>query len=227
MEREDKGCYYYYDVEQGSEKWKKLREGLITASNISKVVGRAPYYHGTKEELALELTGEVKPVHSPRSIKRMSRGTINEPKARKLLEKQLGLKIEETGLAVWKKDERFGASLDGVIDEDTAIEIKCPAKMYPPILEYMSDENRDPKDFSHIYHSHYDQMIQNGVITGRKWMIFCVYGLDDKLFFTQMIKVDHKHWNRILYRPASLYHEKYMKPILDERQKKKKKSSKN
>ena len=36
----------------------------------------------------------------------------------------VGKKIDETGFAVWKEDDRFGASLDGVIDKKTGIEIK-------------------------------------------------------------------------------------------------------
>jgi hypothetical protein len=211
---EDKGCYILYNVDQGSDDWKYMRKGKITMSNIGKVVDHAPYYKGTKEELALELTGKLKINYSPTSLKRMNKGTKYEPRVRDLLAKKLGCKISETGFAVWKKDPRFGASLDGIIDEDHGIEIKCPARMYGPILNYMRKDEQDPDDVSHIWKSQYDQVIGNGVITGRKWMFFCVYGIEDKLMFVQKVKVDYKYWEKELYRPSVKFYETYMEPIM-------------
>ena len=46
------------------------------------------------------------------------------------------------GWQAWKKDPRFGASLDGVINDDTGIEIKCPQRMYKPILEFLERKER-------------------------------------------------------------------------------------
>jgi len=214
---EDKGCYLLYNVDQGSDDWKEMRKGRITMSNIGKVVDHAPYYKGTKKELALELLGKLKVYYPPEALKRMNRGTKYEPKVRDILAKKLGCQISETGFAVWKKDKRFGASLDGIIDEECGIEIKCPAKMYAPILEYMDldEEDRDPRDISHIWKSQYDQVIGNGVITGRKWMYFCVYGIEDKLLFIQKVKVDYKYWKKELYKPAKEFYNTYMKPIMD------------
>lgn len=215
----DKGCYLLYDVEQGSDDWHELRRERITMSNIGKVVGHAPYYKGTKKELALELLGKLKIRHSPRSLKRMNRGNEYEPKVRDMLAKRLGCQISETGIAVWKKDKRFGASLDGIIDDECGIEIKCPARMYEPILNYMEAVRGglEPKveHISHIWKSQYDQIIGNGVITGRKWMYFCVYGIEDKLFYVQKVKVDYKYWKKELYKPAAEFFDKYMQPILD------------
>ena len=186
---EDKGCYILYNVDQGSDDWKYMRKGKITMSNIGKVVGHAPYYKGTKYE----------------------------PKVRNILAKKLNCEISETGFAVWKKDPRFGASLDGIIDDECGIEIKCPARMYGPILNYMRKKNPDPDDISHIWKSQYDQVIGNGVITGRKWMFFCVYGIEDKLMFIQKVKVDYRYWKKELYRPSVEFYENYMEPIINEK----------
>ena len=207
----DKGCYYLLDVTQGSDDWKHMRKGRITMSNLGKVVGHAPYFTKSKEILGKILKGEIKETFSPEALARMNKGNYYEPIVRKLLEKKLGKKIEETGFAIWKKDKRFGASLDGIIDENTGIEIKCPARMYKPIVEYMENENKDPNDYSHIWKSQYDQVIGNGVITGRKNMIFCVYGIEDKKIFVQNVKVDYDYWNNFLYPTATDFFEKYMK----------------
>lgn len=213
----DKGCYILYNVEQGSSDWHDMRKGRITMSNIGKVVGHAPYYKGTKKELALELLGKLKVHYSKEELRRMNRGTKYEPTVRDMLAKKLGCQISETGFAEWKKDKRFGASLDGIIDDKCGIEIKCPAKMYGPILEYMADDNPNPRCISHIWKSQYDQIIGNGAITGRKWMYFCVYGIEDKLFFIQKVKVDYRYWKEELLKPAQHFYDKYMQPILDGR----------
>jgi hypothetical protein len=208
---EDKGCYYLVNTEQGSKGWKYMRKGRITMSNLGKVVGHASaYYKGTMEQLALELKGIYIPVFKKEELYRMNRGTAYEPIVRDILAKKLNVKIDETGFAIWKLDKRFGASLDGIIDSETGIEIKCPARMYGPILEYMKDKNRDPDDYSHIWRSQYDQIVGNGVITGRKYMYFCVYGIEDKKLFIQKIKVDYNYWNTFLYPTAKEFYEKYM-----------------
>ena len=207
----DKGCYFLLDTTQGSPDWLKMRKGRITMSNMGKVVGHAPYCTLSKEDLGLVLMGLKKEEFSVDAIKRMRKGNLYELPVRNQLSKRINRKISETGFAVWKQDERFGASLDGIVDENTGIEIKCPAYMYKPIEEYMNNKNRDPNSVSHIWKSQYDQIIGNGVITGRKNMIFCVYGIEDKKFFIQNVPVDYDYWNKFLYPTAVDFYEKYMK----------------
>ena len=130
--------YYLYDTSQGSEDWLQMRKGRITMSNLGKVVGHCPYEKYEPEKLAKILKGEIKQVFSPEARERMQKGNDYEPIVRNYLEKKLGKTIDETGFAVWKADTRFGASLDGIIDNDTGIEIKCPARMYRPLLNNKS-----------------------------------------------------------------------------------------
>ena len=106
-------------------------------------------------------------------------------------------------------------TIKSVIDKDTGIEIKCPAKMYGPIVKYMEDPDRDENDISHIWKSQYDQIIGNGVITNRKWMIFCVYAYEEKKFFYQKVKVDYDYWNNFLYPTALDFYNNYMLPLKD------------
>ena len=212
---QDKGSYFLVDVLQGGSQWKYMRKGRVTMSNLGKIVGHAPYCDLSKEELAKILVGKTKEVHSQKAIDRMQKGTNYEPFVRDYLAKILDVKITETGFAIWKKDVNFGASLDGIIDENTGIEIKCPAKMYKPINKYMSDPQRDSEDISHIWKSQYDQIIGNGVITNRKYMIFCVYAYEEKKFFYQKVKVDYDYWNNFLYPTALDFYNKYMLPLKD------------
>jgi hypothetical protein len=206
----DCGEYILLDVQQGSPDWLLMRKGRITMSNLGKIVGHAPYANYEPEELAMILKGEKKEEFTPEAIARMKIGNDYEDKIRKHLAKVLGVEIKETGFAIWKKNNNFGASLDGVIDDETGVEIKCPAKMYGPIKKYMQKSNPDPDDISHIWLSQYDQIIGNGVITGRKYMIFCVYAHEEKSFFYQKVKVDYDYWNNFLYPTALNFFEKYM-----------------
>lgn len=197
--------YYLYDTSQGSEDWLQMRKGRITMSNLGKVVGHCPYEKYEPEKLAKILKGEIKQVFSPEARERMQKGNDYEPIVRNYLEKKLGKTIDETGFAVWKADTRFGASLDGIIDNDTGIEIKCPARMYRPLLN-----NKDMKNTKCIWKSHYDQIIGNGVITGRKNMLYVVYGIEDKKVYIQNVKVDYDYWFNFLYPKACEFYDKYM-----------------
>jgi putative phage-type endonuclease len=197
--------YYLYDTTQGSDDWHHMRKGRITMSNLGKVVGHCPFVKHEPEHLAKLLKGEIKEKFTPEAIERMRKGNEYEPIVRKVLEKKFNKKIDETGFAVWKADTRFGASLDGIIDDDTGIEIKCPAKVYWPLKK-----NKDMKDIGCIWDSHYDQIIGNGVITGRKNMIYAVYGIEDKQLYIQNVKVDYDYWFNFLYPKACEFYDKYM-----------------
>lgn len=202
--------YYLLDVQQGSPDWLHMRKGRITMSNLGKVVGHAPYNKLSPEDLAKVIKGEMKEEFSEEAKARMQKGNDYEPIVRNYMAKKLGKEIKETGFAIWKADNRFGASLDGVIDENTGIEIKCPARMYKPIAEYMANPNKDSKDIRHIWKSQYDQIIGNGVITGRKKMIFCVYAIEEKTIFMQEVDVDYDYWFNFLYPKACEFWDKYM-----------------
>ena len=116
----------------------------------------------------------------------MALGKAYEPKVREILEEKLGVKIKEVGLAVWKRNPIFGCSLDGEFEEDgekIGIEIKCPEKMYKPVVDKLNNDYKypvnDKKKYipdcdSFIYKSHLYQMIANGMITRKDKMIYCV-----------------------------------------------------
>ena len=207
----DKGCYYLVDTTQGSRDWHYMRKGRITASRIGQIVGHSPFNDKSPEDLAKCIKGELKEEFTPEARKRMDLGNEYEPKVRNMLAKKLNVKINETGFAIWKKDMRFGASLDGIIDDDTGIEIKCPVKMYGPINEYIKKKDFNSGKVDHIWKSQYDQVIANGVITGRKNMIFCVYAIDEKNMFYENVKVDYDYWNNFLYPECCKFYDTYMK----------------
>lgn len=115
-------------------------------------------------KLAVErISGE--PLEDPQFTPwQAKRGSELEPVARLLYEERKGVLVEETGLAL-TEDQEFGASLDGLVDDDGSVEIKCflaPAKLAPIILH---NDIADCMD-----------QVQGGMwITGRKWADFILY----------------------------------------------------
>lgn len=214
---EDKGTYYLVNVKQRSKDWHYMRKGRITGSNLAKTVGHAPYCHQTNEEIAEILTGKKKEIFTQEAKERMSKGTRYEDYVRSYLEKKLNKKFVEEGFCIWKKDTIFGCSNDGAMDDEVFLEIKCPAKMYRPIQEFMDNPKKDKNSIDHIYKSQYDQMIMNGVVTNRKYCIFCVYAHQEKKIFYQKIKIDYDYWNNFLYPTAKKFFNDYMKSLLDEK----------
>lgn len=94
----------------------------------------------------------------------MRRGRELEPEARLAHEEKAGILVEQTGL-VLTDDGKFGASADGLIDDDGTAEYKCfvsPASLMPILLENNIDDCKD--------------QVQGQLwITGREWSHFVLY----------------------------------------------------
>lgn len=191
MPWEERETCFISTTPQGTDEWLEERKGKITSTSISKILGHSPWFQGTDQDILESINGK-KEVFTDEAARRMNLGTDYEPKVRRMVEKRLGVEIKELGLALWKKDKRFGASLDGEINEDIGIEIKCPEHMYGPL-------ERE----GIIWKTHLNQMTMAGVITGKKHMIYCVYAILDKKLIMKRIDVDYERWNREMY-PAGV-----------------------
>ena len=94
----------------------------------------------------------------------MRRGTELEPLARRAYEVRSGNIVQRSGIAL-TDDRRFGYSTDGFVDEDGAIEIKCPLS---PLVVVSMWRDGDLSDYMH--------QIQMGLwLTGRRWVDFCMF----------------------------------------------------
>jgi hypothetical protein len=153
----------HHAVVQGSEEWLRLRLGIPTASEFSRIItpkkwdlaaGRAQY----RVELLTEmiLGGPLDGVTTPA----MLHGKDWEPKARAAYEMQEGVDVEDCGFCT--DDARtYGASPDAFVGDDGSLEIKCPEK--PEIhVGYLLN----PDSFSE---SHWVQVQGQLFVTGRKW----------------------------------------------------------
>ncbi len=161
--------------EQGSESWLEDRKGIATASMFSTARGK--YKSGENKgeplkaakdyafKLAFErLSGELldDPQFNPWQAKR---GNALESIARLTYMHRKGVLVAEAGLAV-TEDRLFGASVDGLIDDDGSLEIKCFLQA-TKLSEILIDGvvNEDVMD-----------QVQGGLwITGRKWCDFALF----------------------------------------------------
>ena len=118
----------YDTLEQGSDQWLAARCGLLTASQIGKLITPAlkvsnnDTSRGLTETLVAErITGHVDFVYPNAD---MQRGTLDEPYARNLYSEHYA-PVTEIGFAVreiW--GHKLGGSPDGLVGTDGGIEIK-------------------------------------------------------------------------------------------------------
>jgi putative phage-type endonuclease len=160
-------------IEQGSEEWKALRAGKVTASRVADVLSKLKKKKDKTEDegetagrknyrmdlVAERLTG--KPADSFTSSA-MQWGIDQEPFARIAYETHKGLFVEQVPFVDHPTIEWFGCSPDGLVAEDGLLEIKCPNTTTH--LEYLQ-EGKPPSKYI-------PQMMAQMACTGRKWCDF-------------------------------------------------------
>lgn len=178
---------------QGSEEWRMSRLGKVTASRVHDILkGRSGYKASRKKymtELAIEILTQ-KPQDDFYKSKAMERGTEQEPFARMEYEVRNNVIVNEVDLIDHETIKNFGASPDGLINEDGSLEIKCPET-----------------------HTHFDTLINGSIkpeyktqmqcvmmCCNRKWCDFVSF--DDRSpenlqYFCKRIKADIAHQKEI------------------------------
>jgi exodeoxyribonuclease (lambda-induced) len=172
---------------QGSEEWFAERRGVITASKLRDALDRfedtqpkeAVYYVKEPDRVrfpAVEYKrGELKAagrlyamdtarerlgglVFGQYQNQQMRYGSEQEPFAREAYERERGVLVEEVGF--FKTDDgRFGLSVDGLVEDDGAIEIKVLASS-DQLFQLLVD--KDYRDFIH-------QITAPHWLLARKW----------------------------------------------------------
>lgn len=120
-----------YDMEQGSVEWFFARRGIPTASCFSKIMtpkthkmaaGATSYIY----EMIADLAGGGAPVGVDNYTSReMQDGLDMEPEARAMYELETDRTVERVGFCT-TDDGKIGASPDGIIVNDRALELKVP-----------------------------------------------------------------------------------------------------
>jgi hypothetical protein len=157
------------DLVQASDEWLAARCGILTASQIGKLI--TPTMKVADNEtsrgltatiVAERITGHVEYVHPSAD---MQRGTLDEPYARDLYAAQHG-PVEEIGFAVETfAGHKLGASPDGLIGSDGGIEIKSRSPK-AQLRTILSDE---------IPAENMAQIQACMLVTGRIWWEYVSY----------------------------------------------------
>lgn len=152
-----------HDMIQGSDEWKAIRKGKMTASNAQAIgnngKGLDTYIH---ELLSEEFSSGV---YESYTNPHMERGNELEEAARAMFELEHGIKVDQVGFVEYS--EYAGCSPDGLIGEDEGCEIKAHAdKSHFRLILYGADE----------IDSKYMWQIQcNLLMTGRKKWKYIAY----------------------------------------------------
>lgn len=172
------GIDYFYNLTQGSEEWHHLRYGMLTASNMDKILTptlkvasnantRAFIY-----EMAAQRLVNL-PVDNFVSYD-MERGKLEEIEARiKYNELNKDAPAKECGFVI-NKDLGFavGMSPDGLVDQNGTIEVKSRKAKFQvqTILEHMVEAATTP-----IPNEFMLQVQSNLFVTKREWCDFISY----------------------------------------------------
>ena len=117
------------DIVQGSDSWRQIRAGRVTASRVADVVAKTKSGPGASratymgELIAERLTGVPAEKYTNAT---MAWGTEKEPEARAAYEMATETWVSEVGFVLHPTIEQSGASPDGLAGEIGLVEIKCP-----------------------------------------------------------------------------------------------------
>jgi putative phage-type endonuclease len=153
------------EVEQGTPEWFAQRCGKATASRISDIVAKTKSGYSTSRanymaQLVVErMTNQVAESFTNSA---MEWGTTNEPFARAAYEAKTGVLVDEVGAIDHPTIPMSAASPDGLVGDDTCLEIKCPN----------TATHIDTVLGGEIAKKYYDQMQWQMACTKRSWCDF-------------------------------------------------------
>ena len=156
------------EIIQGSDAWKQLRLGKVTASRVADMVARTKSGYGASRAnyaaqlIAERLTGVAAEGYTNAA---MLHGTETEPEARAAYEFYQGVTVEQVAFVPHPTIKDAGCSPDGLVDPKGMVEIKCP--MTATHLDTLLGQSTPAR-----YH---DQIQFQLSCTGRAWCDFVSY----------------------------------------------------
>jgi putative phage-type endonuclease len=108
-------------VEQKSQEWLDLRQGMLTASDVATALGENHFEKPS--DLILKKCGFGKVFKGNDATRH---GEKYEPIARDIYERHTGERVHEFGLVQHPVHNWLGGSPDGITESGILIEIKCP-----------------------------------------------------------------------------------------------------
>lgn len=225
--------YYLYLAPQGSEAWKKARQGRLTGSVTAEACQDGKYSNCEDQKylndsnamidphiVAEEINGLRTKQFPAFAVKCMAHGTKTEPLIRDRHSKRVGRTILELPIAIPKYNMNIGVSIDGYLKyTDSIAEYKAPQKLYPSLdFRYqVYAAGHRPTDYNHILINHYYQMHLGMHIFGKKFCDYVVYdSIRTKSVYMEKIPFDVQLWEGVINPKIENFIEKYLKPIRPE-----------
>lgn len=218
----DLGSIKLRDAKKIIPDWNKYRY-RISASNAGSVLGL------DKRCTLSDVAKRIKRITTVKQNAAMKYGIETEPEARNYFENEMREKLKKEGDPNWDKfvvkkcdgillsmfDPRLSCIPDGIVGEDSIIEIKCTEKMYYSLLQYKArldkdEDSFDPTDHSHIIDMHYAQIQMELAIMNRKKCYYIVYCKLDNKAFIQPILRDHDYWTDFAYPKICSFYDTYL-----------------
>jgi putative phage-type endonuclease len=157
------------EIIQGSDQWKAIRLGKVTASRVADVMARTKSGYGSSRAnyaaqiIAERLTGH--PIESSFTTPAMQHGVDTEPEARNAYQFYHGVTVDQVAFVEHPTISDVGCSPDGLVGDDGLVEIKCPNTATH--LETLLGQTVPGK---------YETQIQfQMACTGRRWCDFISY----------------------------------------------------
>lgn len=156
------------EIIQGSDEWKQLRLGKVTASRVGDVIAKtksgwgASRFNYAAELIAERLTNTTAEGFTSAA---MQWGVDQEPMARMAYEFLHNVAVEQIAFVAHPSISDAGASPDGTVGDDGLVEIKCPN----------TATHIDTLIAQTIPSKYITQMQWQMACTGRKWCDFVSY----------------------------------------------------
>nr|XP_022312060.1 uncharacterized protein LOC111117285 [Crassostrea virginica] len=198
--------------QSNSKSWFKHRYWRLTASRFGDVT-KSTCRRNIKK-LCDSLTSKRK-----LSAPALNHGKQYEHKDTRKFEQITNCRVRKCGFFVNPAYPFLGATPDGVIDDETLLEIKCPYKgrkslIKPgalfPFLEYENNEVVLKKSSKY-----YDQIQGQMLVCEAKICCFVVYTFQD--IFIQKVKFDEDYCQFSVLPKLALFYEKHFRPYLASR----------
>ena len=156
------------EIIQGSDEWRQLRLGKVTASRVADMVAKTKSGWGASRAnyaaqlIAERLTGVAAEGYTNAA---MLHGTETEPEARNAYAFYSGMDVTEVAFVPHPLIGDAGCSPDGLVNPDGQIEIKCP----------MTNTHIDTLLGQSTPARYIDQIQFQLACTGRAWCDFVSY----------------------------------------------------
>lgn len=194
---EETDHYYVTEDTRGGKEWARDHHLKLSVGNFGAALGHDKYK--TRDQLLYERKHGACKVINRHTI----RGVTNEPEALKWLADTYNIKVTRSNFIIPKFNMYIGGSIDGFVNDDCGVEVKCPERMPLSLIQHKKDLDNgktfDPYYHDHITTTHYDQMQGYMKITNRKKWLYLVYVKDQRRVHLETVLFNEGYWENVLY----------------------------